>query len=318
MACDAVAVGAYTKFIIEPGVSPHTFDASSLRYEILPDPAESFQKHGTLVGGQGITGLLYPLSTRTRQGPYFVYGSFRVQPGPGYFDSLMPYLMGTKDTGIYYPNACPNVFGVLISRDLDVWRYSDCVVDSWELTGRSPEFNSAPEPSLLTLAVNVICKLETWPDTWPSPEPALPTGPQYYPHALWDSAAAFTLSGGAKEIFGFRLKYDNNLRVKFANALPPISIFSTGRKVTLDVILPWQTANTTLYNQGYEGAAASLVFSYTLSAKTYISRFDITNLKVPPESPHVKDENEVGFMLTGRAYGTPTVKEITSTITIPA
>ena len=327
MTCANIAVGRYTKFLIEPGASPHTFDASSMAFELMPrgGSAEDIRKRVRLVGGQGITGLLYPLTTRKRFGGAYTYGSFAMAACPGDFERLLPYLVGAKDTGVFYPDDCPASFGILIQRDLDVWEYKDCKVAKWELIGRAPEFRETDEPDLLLLRVWIIAEDEVTTTSWPSPAPTIPTGDTYYPYMIQDSDSAATPAGSfyinaeQREVYSFKLTYDNGLRVKYANSLTAQGIISTGRKITLNAELPWTAANQDLYSMTYAGAAANIKFVYTVGAGTYSTLFSFTNFVAPPESPFTHDENEISFQITGRAYGTPTAKEmsVTNDVTSP-
>jgi hypothetical protein len=309
------AVGVYAKLLIEPGASPHTFDDDSERYEILPEgiAAENMQKHGRLVGGQGITGLVYPIKTRVRTGGYYVFGQFKLNPSPGYLDTLLPHIFGKELTHVFSPDTCPVAFGMLIHRDKEAWEYLDCKVASWELRGRAPGFREQNTPDLLVLTINVIGKTETKGTTWPDPEPSMPQGDSFYPLIIQDSASAFKLNSTAREIYEFRLLHDRGLQWRGTNALTVNQVFSTKRRTTLDVRLPWSAANDDLYDMDYAGAAAQLKFAYTTGGKEYYSQFDITNFKAPPESPFVKDENEVAFTLSGEAYGDATTNEMTIT-----
>lgn len=313
------AVGVYGRMLLEPGASAHTFDANSIRLEILPQngPAENIQKHGRLIGGQGIWGGLYPLSSRVRDGGYYVYGKFSFNPSPGYMALLLPYLVGDLNTGVYYPNDCVNPFGLLIDRDKEAWEIKDCEVAMWELTSRAPEFRETGAPDLLTLTVHVIGKDETKGTSWPGTAPSIPTGETFAPYIFQDSDSSgdgqILVNGSAREVYGFRLLYDNGLRVRYANSLVAQSIFSTGRRILLDLQLPWDANNDDLYDMGYAGAAASLDFAYSVGANDYSTHFDITNFKAPPDSPFIRDQNEVFFTVRGQAYGDASNKEFSVT-----
>jgi len=310
------AVGVYGKLLLKDGQSPYTWDSTAIRLEILPDggPAENVQKHGRLVGGQGIWGDVYPLASRVRTGGNYVYGQFRLNPSPGYFDKLLPYLVGdeTGATGVFTPKNCLNWFGLLIYRDDHWagtgWEIADCRVASWELTGRGPEFNERQTPDLLTLQVNVIAKTENVSVAWPSPEPTFPEGAPYAPYIFQDSDTAtggsIVVNGTAREVYAFSLKYDTGLRVKYPNSLTP-KIFGTRRRIKLGLVLPWDTNNDDLYDMNYVGATAAMTFMIG----SYSTLFRIRNFKAPAESPFIKDENEVSFTVEGQAYGTAAEKE---------
>ncbi len=315
------AVGVYGKMLIEPGTSPHTFDASSERYVIVTKgpAAENIQKHGRLIGGQGISGLVRKLSSRVRQGGYYCYGQFTINPSPGDFDTLLDYLVGDESTDVWTAKDCPNPFGTLIYRDKEAWEYKDCYVAGWVLEGRAPQYRERGEPDILTLTVHVIAKDENKGTSWPSPEPSVPSGGEYYPYTFQDLDdgvyGGVTIGGVTREIYGFRLTYDNHLKVKYANSLTAQAIFSTGRTIKLDVYAPWDAANDNLYDMGYTGSAAQVKMGYLESGLTnpHYTQFDLANLKVPPESPYIKDEEEVAFRINGITYGTASAAEFTVT-----
>lgn len=302
------AAGAFGKLLIEDGTSPHTFDADSLRFDFLRP--ETMRKHGRLIGGQGIWGGIYPIASRTRTGHYYCYGEVVMNPSPGMLDSLLKYMVGTEDTDVFYPADCPNKFGMLISRDLEdgttlSFEYENCEISYWELEARAPQFRqgegvdeNAPDVCRLTLGIVALDEDFT---AWPTgaAEPDLPEGATYYPYALHDGT--FTLNGAARETFGFKLRYDTNRIPVYANSLTAIGFSPTkaGRKITLDVHLPWDAANDDLYDMAYAGAAATI----NLAQSPYSSLFSIANFKVPPESPHIIDYGPVHFTLSGQAFG---------------
>lgn len=310
------AVGVYGKLLLADGQSPYTWDETDTRLEILPDggPAENVQKHGRLVGGQGIWGDVYPLASRVRTGGSYIYGQFRLNPSPGYFDKLLPYLVGDEAADVFTPKNCLNWFGLLIYRDDHWagtgWEIADCRVASWELTGRGPEFNERQTPDLLTLQVNVIAKTENPAVGWPASEPPLPEGEPYAPYIFQDADGEIVVNGSAREVYAFSLKYDTGLRVKYPNSLTP-KIYGTKRKISLGLVLPWDTNNDDLHDMSYIGAPAALKFVIG----SYSTLFSIRNFKAPAESPFIKDENEVAFAVEGQAYGTAAEKEFSVTST---
>jgi len=322
------AFGVYGKLLLEPGESSYTWDSSSVRLEILEsgNPAENLQRHERHVGGQGIWGGLYPLASRVREGGHYIYGSFTLNPSPGYFESLLPYLVGDDAGGsVFNPNDCPNWFGLLVYRDdhweaSDVgWEVADCRVDRWELFARAPEFRERGVPELLTLKVHIIAKTEVKDTAWPSPEPSMQEGAMYAPYIFQDTDdtgaldGTFTLNATDRDVFGFHLTYDNNLRALFTNSLTLSHVVETRRDITLDVHLPWSENNEDLYDMSYVGAAAQIKFAYSVGANAYSTQFDITNYKAPAETPFIKDRNEVYFTVGGRAYGDASNKEFQAT-----
>jgi len=307
MACTGdPSAGAFGRMLIEPGAAPHTFDGSSIRLDFLVP--ETMQKRGRLIGGNGIWGGLYPLSTRSRTGHYFCYGEVSIQPSAGHMLQLLPYLVGDLSSTTYYPFDCPNKFGMLIYRDLEdgttkSFEYKTCEISYWELEARAPQFRQGEgidenAPDLLTLKMGIIATDEAFTE-WPGTAPALPEGDTYYPYALHD--CTFTLNAAAREVFGFNLRYSNNRIPIFANSLTAIGFAPTGagRRITLDVNLPWDAANDDLYDMAYTGAAASI----NAVQGAFGTLFSIANFKVPPESPHIVGYGPNYFVLRGQAFG---------------
>lgn len=307
MACTGdPASGAYGKLLIEPGSSAHTFDSDSERYDFIPP--ETLQKHGRIIGGQGVWGGLYPITTRGRTGHYYCYGTVKLNPSPGYLDTLLDYLVGDEDTDVWYPKNCPNRFGVLVYRDLEdtvkSFEYQDCEIAWWELEARAPRFREGEgidenAPDLLTLTMGIIALDEDSSTTWPGTEPALPEGATYYPYALSD--CTFTLNSSSREVFGFKLRYENNRVPVYGNSLTAIGFTHTksGRRITLDVNLPWDENNDDLYDMAYTGAAASI----EAAISPYSTTFSIANFKVPPESPYIVGVGPNYFTIRGMAFG---------------
>ena len=313
--------GVFSKLLIEDGVAPYTWNATAMRFEIVPSPAETFQKHSRLIEARGITGKLYPLKSRTRFGPALVYGSLRMNPSPGDMNRLLKYLMGPSVGGVFYPSICLQSFGAMLTRDLDVWEYQNGVVNAWELTGSVPKENDESSSPLLTLTISCIflqevSPLAVVPPVWPDPEPALPSGTQYAPLSLRDSEASFTMSGDTREIYKFRLKYDNGLDPTLIDSFDLQSVTAPGRRVDLDVILPWQSDIQDMYDEEISGAAARLKFSYNDGDSTHGVQFDISNLKQDSaSSPTAEGFADVSFEVSGRAYGTVTSPEISAIVT---
>jgi hypothetical protein len=221
---------------------------------------------------------------------------------------LLPYLVGDLSSTTYYPFDCPNKFGMLIYRDLEdgttkSFEYKTCEISYWELEARAPQFRQGEgidenAPDLLTLKMGIIATDEAFTE-WPGTAPALPEGDTYYPYALHD--CTFTLNAAAREVFGFNLRYSNNRIPIFANSLTAIGFAPTGagRRITLDVNLPWDAANDDLYDMAYTGAAASI----NAVQGAFGTLFSIANFKVPPESPHIVGYGPNYFVLRGQAFG---------------
>lgn len=307
------ALGINSKFLIEPGASAHVFDSNSYRIPIL---REDFTKEGRLVGFNQMSGYLYPDKDRVRTGGSYYYGGFTINPSPGEFERLLPYLVGPDaGGGVFTPGTCPEVFGVLIDRDRTVlasentFTYSDCQVSEWTLRGRAPEFREQGEPDLLTLDVRTMGLAETVSAGWPNPEPSLPTGLTYTPYMIQDSDTAVTISGATRKIYEFVINWKWLMWQPYYNSLTPLANCALGRQVTMGFRLPWTDANDDLYDMAYTGAAASVKF--TIGA--FSTLFSAANFKVPPNSPRIQGRQGVFFEINGQCYGTGSTVEMTVT-----
>ena len=332
MACTGCpALGVFTKVLLEDGNNPYTWDADSVRLEILDEEGENIRKIGRIVGGQGITGKHYRLKNRKRFGGHFVFGTIKMNPSPAYFDALLKYMVGPDDTPtVHVPEACLYPFGMLFSRDLDPpWEYQNGVVAGWRLYSQGTSFREQGEPDLLTLEIDMVFKDETRQDAysadleWPATEPDLGTGTSYEPYIFQDCDGEFELNGSAREVYQFRLEYSNMLSIRYANSLTLSSICSTGRLLRLGLVLPWNADNEDLYDQSHEGAAAAIKFTHGVAATgIHSTQFDIHNLTVPPESPYTKNRREIWFENNGEGYGdadTDTAElKVTNVIGTPA
>lgn len=306
------AQGVFSKLIIEDGASPHTFDINSYWLDYL---SESMQKESRIIGAQGITGVPYRMADRSRDGGYFCKGTVTLNPSPSHFSRLMPYLVGDPVSTVYTPGNCPKVFGMMIYRDLDTWTYMDCRVNSWTLRGRAPQFNENGVPDIMTLQMNIMAVDEAGfysavPPTWPNPQPTFPSGIGYTPFIIQDSDGLINIAGAPRQIYEFALSYNNNLEMKSVNSMTANSVCPGMREIRLALRCPWTSANQDLYEQPFTGESATLGFVI----ENMSTIFNIYNLQVPPESPYVRDKNDVFFQINGIAGGSPTQPELTAQV----
>ena len=309
-ACGGPAMGVLTKVIFEPGASPYVFDNDSERYEFLMDgnPGENFQRHGRLIGGQGITGKMYRLKSRVRKGGYYVYGRIILNPSAGYFSTLLKYLVGTDDGGgVFTPDNCLQTAGVLFDRDGYLHEFRDGICAHWVLQGSGPSFRETGTPDLLTLAMDWIFKDDRWDDlasAWPNPEPALPSTNAYTPYIFQDSDGQFTIEGSDREVYGFRLEVTNKVKPRWANSLTMSSLPYAGKIVKLGLQLPFNADNEDLYEPSDDGAECVIRFDLTdVGGPTTYTEFKLTNLKIPERSPYAADEYDLTFEQDGESYG---------------
>ena len=316
-ACSGVAYGVRGRLLIKAGSGTQTFSAASDRYEF---ESEQVQKHRRFLSTQGIIGIRRRLASRVREGCYFTYGKIALYPSPGYLERLLPFMIGAK--GVYpyaaafVPGDCLSQFAMMIDRDKEVYTYSDCVCAAWELSGQSPKWKETGNPDLMRLTLHIIGGEEVKGATWPSPGPDIPETDGFVPYVFQDldpgntDAGDFEVDGTGRQMYDISLSVDNQVEVKFAMSLTPSSIVSTGIKVGLSGRLPWTDANDGLYPMAYTGETAAVNFRHLLNSKHFSTRFDLHNLKVPGESPFIKDEGVVQFSIEGESYGDTSNPEI--------
>ena len=298
---DCVAQGAFSKLIVEPGASPHTFDANSERYEFLGETLTTFQR---LEISQGITGDLGQLASRVYEGATLVMGSLYLNPSPQYMANWLPRMIGPLDVATYKPTACLEQFGIMLQRDLEYeFELTDCRVARWVLEGKRLGSIRQAEPNFLILRLDILGLTEVWDavDDWPSPEPSLGTTDPYTPYLFEHSDSGITLAGSTRAVEWFRLTVDHGLAPRWRNSLTPKSVCSNGRAVHLDARVDWNDANDDLYSQTIAGAAGSLA----LTIENMSTTFSFGNLKQQKESPTVRNKfSDILLPFNGRAFQT--------------
>lgn len=309
-ACNGPAMGVNTKVIAEPGASPYVFDSASEPYEFNRDgnPGENFQRHGRLIGGQGITGKMYRLKSRVRKGGYFVYGRIVMNPSAGYFSTLLKYLVGSDvGGGVFKPGLCLNTAGWLFNRDGYLHEFKDGVCAQWVLQGRGISFRENGTPDLLTLAMDWIFKDDAWDDLasrWPDPEPGLRYSLAYTPYAFQDSDGTFTIEGTDREVYGFRLQVVNQIKPRWANSYTMSSMPYAGKLIRLGLQLPFDANNEDLYEPSDNGAQCVIRFDLSdVGGSATYTEISLTNLKIPEQSPYAADEFDLTFENDGEAFG---------------
>lgn len=307
MACEDQ--GVFTRLLFEPAAAPHTFNASSERYEFL---FENLAKHGRIIGGQGIRGTRAPSVERTRAGAYYTFGSITMNVDPLSLVTLLPKILGAAAVGTTFSldEAIP-FFGVMIDRGADVFEYTDCKINRAIFRGRAPQLGEEGEPDLLTLQLDIVGTTESRAQDWPGTAPALSTSAAAAPYVFSDGV--ITLKAATWNITQFVLVIDNHLQARFTNSLTPTSICPRDRTVQLAVAVPWETAaahvTTGLYEQALAGAAGILTFTNGLVS----TRFDFGALQVPAESPTVPGKRGIDLELNMIARKTGTTPELVVT-----
>lgn len=302
--------GALSRLLFEPGASPHTFDANSERYEFL---REDLSLHARHVGYNGIRGTRSRASERVSAATEWVAGRITMNVSPGDFKTLLLHIMGNESpSGTFNLADGLPYFGVMIDRHYGVFEYKDCKVNRAILSARAPRLGQEGEPDLLQLTLEIFGKTEDASATFPGSPPSLGTTGEYAPFVLAHAdsnaspAGSVSLVAAEREIKDFDLEINNHLYVRAVNSISPTSICAQDRTIRLVARVPWESANSALYNQAVAGSAATLKFAYGAVSTT----FTFGRLQVPRKSPNVLGKREVDLILTGEARSVGSTKEL--------
>lgn len=292
--------GVFSKLLIEPGSSTHTFDENSERYEFL---RENVRKYGKIVGGGEMNGSRSHRHERTRLGVSYVYGSILKWISPAELDTLLIHMIGNDESPTDQFNLTEALpyFGILLDRDEGIFKYNDCKITRWVLRGTAPEFNDQTAPELVTLELFIIGSQEVGPNdsgapSWPGTEPSLGTSAAYAPYVLSDSDTAVTIKGSARAVTEFVVVCDHRCYARYVNSTTAHSIIERDRIVRARFRLPWNSDTASLYAEDLAGAAASIV----LTNSTVSTTLTFDRLQIPQRSPAAdRGREEIGLILDG-------------------
>lgn len=288
-----------TRYWVEPGASPHTFDSSSERI----DPyAWSVGKKGTILFADTIRGTRDQPSERTRSGPYMIRGRITLPVDVALMDLWLPRILGGNESADVFPVAeTLPAFGLLADLGGNTHEFKDCYVNAAVISGRQYNGQGAPEP--LTLMLDIIGTDEAVGTSAPSV--SLSTAANTAPLMFEDGV--FTMQSGARDIQAFNIGIYNMLRPRWANSLKPTVIYPSGRLIQVNTICAYTSSEASaLYGQGYAGASATFTFT---NGNTSFG-FTFGRLQVPPETPEVQGRGEVLLKLNGVGRAVTTTKSI--------
>ena len=298
------AQGAQSRFCVEPGAAPHTFDTSSEPYDPL---YEDLSKKGRIVGGQTMRGTRSQSVERTRFGHYAVNGPVAFNISPVDLDFWLPRMLGGTETANSFPLAetLPS-FGVLIDRVTQTFEYKDCMVDSWLIHGKAGPGDG--DPDLLELRVNIIAKDEATGTSYPSL--TLPVGTNAYPYVMSD-CSTLTLAGAARTMKEFWLIGQNYVQQRWTHSITATRLSPRDRLIKFRAIFPYDTDHDDLYSQGYAGATATLTFTNAATSKS--TSFVFGTLQSPDNSPTVHGKQEINILMDGVARKVSSTTELATT-----
>lgn len=280
-------------------------------YEII---SESIGKQGTILDTSGSVGTRAHKKERTRSGIYTVGGDVSLYPTPSDMRKWLPRIFGAAESGggPYTYAVAETLPEFYVTKDLGtkVFQYTGCKVARATISGQAG--------GMVTLAMNIQGKTETVNNSGSVSSAPIPDTAT---HPLMFFEGAFTLQGSARPVSSFELTIDNVLDLeRFNNSQTRTHLTELDRIVTLDIVTPYTAGTGTggeadLYDQGYIGAAATLVFTSTVDA-AHVLTFSIGALQVPPATPTANARGEIVLRQTGVARMSSSTAEIGATLAV--
>lgn len=270
-------------------------------------------KTGQIINKEGARGSRSRHAGNATSGPYSVGGPLSVQPSPDELRVLLPYILGTAETGsgssgspyIYaLANTLPDMV-VVQEKIAKVFTWDGCKVNT-------ARFSASAGSPTLTLDLDVQGKTEAIGNaaSFPSIGSTLSVTQPWLFHNL-----VLTLNSSARVCDNFSLTIDNALMLdRFLNSVTRTDLPETDRTITLEVDNPYSVTDLALYDLAIAGIAGSAVFTNG----TNILTFTFANLKAPAEVMEAAQRGEIMNKLRFTAYetGTPgsTTKELVTTM----
>lgn len=236
------AIGNDARACIEPGASPHTFDASSELYELQ---SESLVLNQEYIDVSGLTGTRQKRSRSLLDGIYNVSGDLVMLVSPAEMALWAQRILGgTEQTDTPsagqstwgYGSSIPP-FGALIDRIAQdgaaepTWQYNDLYINQ-------ARFSSGPnEPVIMTLSV--IGKSETKPG---ATFPTLTYGTTVAYEPMVHHQTSFVYNDTTYRFNRWELTINNGLAIRQENSQAPVAICPEDFAVNLRINAPWVNA----------------------------------------------------------------------------
>jgi hypothetical protein len=299
MASDAQ--GALTRFYVEPGAAPHTFDSSSETYEFTH---ESLKKRGRHVDTNGIRGTRDKPKERSRVGAYTVGGQIGLHPDPAMLDLWLPRILGGSETADAFPLAeTLPAFGLLFNRVTTTFEYKDCQVARAMFHGKAGPGDG--DPDIVELMLEIWAKDEVTGTSAPSVNQSTASNTAPYMH----SDATFSLNSAARQPREWWVMIDNHLQRRWVNSLTATRISARDRTVVCRIAIPYDDDAANLYTQSSAGASGTV----TLTNGNMSTLFTFGNLKVDQESPVTPGKTELELYVNMVARSSTTTPSLAVT-----
>lgn len=298
MSCGSM--GDLARLLIEPGASPHVFDANSEATMFLYEDLGSDRKFGGL---QGIAGTRAQYSDRIVPLSYVPVGALALQPGADAIDKWMPRILGgTKSGNNIDPAETLPSFGYLIDRVGGVFQYDDCIVGKTVIRGRSGPGEG--EPEIIDMVVWIFARVERTPQdpsppTWPGTAPAIPSGALHVPYAYHQGV--FTLNGNVRTFDEFVLTIDNMVQPRNRNSLTPTCFLLGSRQTFLQLRGPFTASS---FSDAFSFYSTGYAASIALTAGTISCTFQFPHLRNMLRVPRVPGKREIPQVMNFQATRT--------------
>ena len=302
MASDAQ--GAQSRFCMEPGASPHTFDTASEPYDPL---YETLSKKGRIVGGRTMRGTRSQAQERTRYGAFPVDGKVQFNVSPLDLDLWLPRMLGGAESSNSFPLAetLPS-FGVLVDRVTTTFQYTDGMVNRWILHGQAGPGDG--DPDLLELTLEIFFKTVTTGTTYPALTLGVAAG--NYPYMIND-CSTLTLAGAARQMKEFWLVGNNFIERRWTHSITTTRMSPRDRLINFRAVFPYDDDHDDLYGQARAGTTGTLTFTNAETSK--VTSFVCGTLQSPDNCPNAMGKQEIDIVVEGTARKTGTTTELATT-----
>jgi hypothetical protein len=284
--------------------------APTSRLEIL---GENFVYSDQIIGGRGLNGSVNEITAHLRQGQRMVSGGFVCEVGPNELAPFIRAICGntaadqTKESFDQVP------FDFTIGRDLVTHAYRYCIPQQVVIRGRSnPE---DPEDQILQMAMQFM-GVEEHTATFPGGL-ALPDTDRLY-WLIGDSK----LEVGSDDfpIIGFDITIRNRLQPLFRNQLKPGCFRMLGRRITIEVQVPYSSASAAaLFGANEETDLTLSLVSDNLpdDFSDYSTVVNFPSVRRTDKQATTQGRGEIPLVATFSAYqkGSGTTMSITNEIT---
>ena len=318
------AIGSNFRMLVEPSIVvppciPATFDASSIRFEII---GENISYSDVVVGSRGLTGTMDPIANHLRGGARIVEGNIKMEVGVNELEFWLPKVLGGGAKAGNNWSTAPAFTAVpvdiMMDREAGVVIYRHCVVNSCVFEAEDAQEDD-PETQVLTMTLNMI-GIEEHDSTWPGTAPSLPTTQRLF----WlfgdsDLQLEEPTASTSYAMDWFKLQIDNMILPKTRNNLIVTCLQSRGRRIRFAAGTPYTTGTHADYYISRYDDSGVLTFLGTKNMtglqheEDNVTTFTFARLFQKRQTPNVGGRAEVPLNLDMTAYRTATEEPLVVT-----